>query len=97
MASTWDLGGKRAGWKRHEYKHISSLSISIRFDYDNLEDSSVRTSHVDDGYESFKVDYAEMQWIEKQIDAALEMKARTIRLTITVNDGRVEKRCNIRT
>lgn len=96
MLSTWDLKGKEAGWKRLEYKHVSSLSISIRFDYDNLEESSVRTSHVDDGRDSFKVDYNEIQWIEKQIDAALEMKARSVRLSLMMIDGRLEKRCSIR-
>ena len=91
-----DLKGKQAGWKRFEYKQVTSLSISINFDYDNLEGSSVRTTHVDDGQHSFKVDYDEMQWIDSQINAALEMKARSIRLSLTAFDNRVEKSCKIR-
>lgn len=91
-----DLNSKQAGWKRFEYLQVTSLSISITFDYDNLEGSSVRTTHVDGGLHTFKVDYEEMKWIDNQIDAALEMKARTIRLSLNAFDDRVEKSCKIR-
>ncbi len=96
MARMCDLKGKQASWKRLEYKHVSSLSISIRFDHDKLEESSVRTSNVDDGHETFKIGYDEMQWIEKQIDAALEMNARSVRLSLMIIDEKIEKRCSIR-
>lgn len=96
MARVSDLKGKQAGWKRLEYKEVSSLGITIHFDYENLAESRVRTTSTDDGYNTFKVDYNEMEWINKQIDAALEMEARSIRLTLDFSGERLIKRCSIR-
>ena len=90
------LGGKRAGWERLEYKEVSSLGITIHFDYEDLKESRVRTTSTDDGYNTFKVGYNEIKWIEEQIDAALKMKARSIRLTLDLSGERLIKRCSIR-
>lgn len=96
MANVNDLKSKQTGWRRLEYKLVSRLSISIRFDYDNLEDSSVDTVNSDDGQTTFKLDYNEMNWIEEHINEAIDMKARSVRLSLEIFDGNIEKRCRVR-